>query len=826
LEIGGFNSPIRLDRDVNATGKSIGGGICIYSNERWCKDYTIRAQVCTKDIELLAVSFRPFYLPREFGQLFVTVVYIPPDANTQAASNTILDITQTLEGLSATAPKFILGDFNACTLNEVLPQYYQYVDCPTRALRTIDLCYGNIKGAYKSIAKPPLGGSDHNCIHLLPTYRQKLKTVKPVTKTIKVWTPDTLDQLKGCFEWTNWEVFQQACHSLEELVVTITDYITFCVDTIIPTKTVKIYANNKPWIDKELKSLLNEKKRAFCAGNKVQVKVVQKKINAQIKTCKKQYVDKIEKQFSENDLRYAWAGVKSIISASKKQHSIETDDNISFAKDLNNFYSRFDCHDFARQRQEVLNSLVNQEPPKITEEQVIKSFLKINPRKASGPDGVLGIVLKECRTQLAGIFRDIFQTSLDSHVIPQLWKTSNIIPVPKKTHPLVQNDYRPVALTSIAMKCLERIIKCFLLHDTEHLLDSMQFAYRHRRGVEDATMTLLNSIYKHLDKPSSYVRLTFVDFSSAFNTLQPYLLLNKLNDMKVNTSIIRWIDDFMFQRPQYVTVNGVTSSILHISTGAPQGCVISPILFILYTNDCLCCEQDCFMVKFADDTVLAGLLTDTEVSYHNAVQHLVDWCNLNFLHLNSKKTKELIIDFRKKAPIQLQPVTVNSDEIEQVEVYKYLGTEIDCKLSWKSNSDMIYKKSQQRLHFLRCLRQLNVDKQIMILFYKTFIVPVLCFNFLSWFSCLTLQSKNKLCKITNVASKIIGQKMDSLDSLYERHLMKKVNKILKDSSHNLWPEYSFLPSGRRLRSMSCKTKRTQQSFVATSIRLYNKLCKL
>ena len=114
----------------------------------------------------------------------------------------------------------------------------------------------------------------------------------------------------------------------------------------------------------------------------------------------------------------------------------------------------------------------------------------------------------------------------------------------------------------------------------------------------------------YLDKPSSYVRLTFVDFSSAFNTIKPYLLLNELSTMNVNTNVIKWIDAFMLQRPQYVTVNGTTSTVLHTSTGAPQGCVISPILPVLYTNDCVCNERESFMIKFADDTVLTGLLTD------------------------------------------------------------------------------------------------------------------------------------------------------------------------------------------------------------------------
>lgn len=103
----------------------------------------------------------------------------------------------------------------------------------------------------------------------------------------------------------------------------------------------------------------------------------------------------------------------------------------------------------------------------------------------------------------------------------------------------------------------------------------------------------------------------------------------------------------MSHRPQYVTVNGTKSPEVHTNTGAPQGCVISPILFIIYTNDCLCAQQDCLMIKFADDTVLTGLITDSDANYHTAICDLVSWCDSHHLYLNTSKTKEVVVDFRK-----------------------------------------------------------------------------------------------------------------------------------------------------------------------------------
>ena len=110
---------------------------------------------------------------------------------------------------------------------------------------------------------------------------------------------------------------------------------------------------------------------------------------------------------------------------------------------------------------------------------------------------------------------------------------------------------------------------------------------------------------------------------------------------------------------------------------------------------------------------------------------------------------------------------------------------------------------------------------IMISFYKTFILPVLSFNFISWYRALPVQSKNKLNKIVQIAGKTIGCQLESLQTTYRNHVLKKVDKILKDTTHNLYAEYCLLPSGRRLRQWHCSTKRSQQSFVFTSIRLYN-----
>ena len=207
-------------------------------------------------------------------------------------------------------------------------------------------------------------------------------------------------------------------------------------------------------------------------------------------------------------------------------------------------------------------------------------------------------------------------------------------------------------------------------------------AYTPNRNTEDAILTVTHAVLKHLEKPKASTQMLFLDFLSAFTTIQPCLLMRKLMVMDTKPVIIRWLCSLLTDRPQRVVVRLSTtlevSSEVCTNTGAPQGCVFSPALFTLYTSDCQCTARDTLQVKFLDDTSLTGLST-SENSYHCAMEKLVGWCNDNHLLLNVSKTKEIVVDFRRDPPPP-RPLVINGEEIDIVGEYKYLGSIIDCKL--------------------------------------------------------------------------------------------------------------------------------------------------
>ncbi len=258
---------------------------------------------------------------------------------------------------------------------------------------------------------------------------------------------------------------------------------------------------------------------------------------------------------------------------------------------------------------------------------------------------------KACAVQLSSIFTLIFNRSLELCEVPSCFKRSTVIPVPKKPKITGLNDYRPIALTSVVMKSFERLVLAHLKDSTGPLLDPLQFAYRANRSVDDAVNMGLHYILQHLDRPGTYARILYVDFSSAFNTIILDTLQNKLTQLSVPTSICQWITSFLTDRQQLVRLGELTSNTHTISTGAPQGCVLSPLLFSLYTNDCTSKDPSVKLLKFADDTTVICLIQDgDESAYSQEVEQLAVWCSHNNLELNTLKTVEMIVDFRRNPP--------------------------------------------------------------------------------------------------------------------------------------------------------------------------------
>ncbi len=250
--------------------------------------------------------------------------------------------------------------------------------------------------------------------------------------------------------------------------------------------------------------------------------------------------------------------------------------------------------------------------------------------------------------------------------------------------------------------------------------------------------------------------MLFIDFSSAFNTIIPQQLINKLNLLGLNNSLCNWILDFLTGRPQSVRVGHKTSSTTTLSTGAPQGCVLSPLLFTLLTHDCTAKFSSNHIIKFADDTTVIGLISNNdETHYREEVAQLAEWCGANNLSLNVEKTKEVVMDFRRRNSTDHLPLTIDSSTVERVSSTKFLGVHITEDLIWTTNTMSLSKKAQQRLHFLRRLKRASLPPPILTTFYRGTIESVLTSCITVWYGNYSAADRKTLQRTVNTAAKII-----------------------------------------------------------------------
>ncbi|XP_068104060.1 lysine-specific demethylase 5C [Hyperolius riggenbachi] len=216
-----------------------------------------------------------------------------------------------------------------------MPRYKPHITCPTRNQNTLDHCYTVLKDAYKPIRQAPLGNSDHCLIHLIPTYRRHLESSKPVLRTVRKWTEEPKLQLQACFECTDWATLETAC--LEEWSQNVISYISFCEELCIPTKTFRVYPNNKPWFNGKLRRLRKIKEEAHKSGTPEEFKAARYTLKCELSTAKRAYSNKLGIRLRSNT-REVWQGLRA--ATNFKPSPQHAPPSLELAEKLNEFYCR------------------------------------------------------------------------------------------------------------------------------------------------------------------------------------------------------------------------------------------------------------------------------------------------------------------------------------------------------------------------------------------------------------------------------------------------------------------------------------------------------
>ncbi|KAI4889578.1 hypothetical protein NFI96_032524 [Prochilodus magdalenae] len=429
----------------------------------------------------------------------------------------------------------VAGDFNHVNLTNILPRFCQHIDIPTRGNNTLDRVYTNIRDAYRAVPHPHLGLSDHISVMLVPAYHPPLRRSRPTQKTITVWPSDADAVLQDCFGCTDWHVFREAAESegeldLEDYTSAVLGYISKCVEDVTTTKTVTCYPNQKPWLNGEVRSLLKARDAAFRSGDAQELRRARRELTAGVKRAKAAYALKIQGHFSSQDPRSMWRGIKCITDY-KNQRCTMFPKTPPCPRLSTNSMPALEDPDTPPQHK--THPYTWRSTP-----QCDTSRGKEDPQEDQPPGKVL--------------VRITYPDEYYGSALIRSPRTATIIPVPKSSTVTGLNDYRPIALTPIVTKCFERLVMTHIKATIDVTVDPHQYAYRRNRSTDDAISSVVHTALTHLEQKDSYVRMLFVDFTSAFNTMIPQTLTDKLSSLGLRSSLCNWVLDFLTNRPQSV----------------------------------------------------------------------------------------------------------------------------------------------------------------------------------------------------------------------------------------------------------------------------------
>ena len=459
----------------------------------------------------------------------------------------------------------------------------------------------------------------------------------------------------------------------------------------------------------------------------------------EIRQSKRSYEQKLACNI-KNDSKSFYAYVRSKQNVQDKVGPLEDSagniisQGFLMAEDLNGYFSSvFTKEDisslpvadakFQGAKSDYLGPLV------VTPELVAKKIKAMKDNKSPGVDGIPPKLLMETVEQISIPLARVFNLSLKEGVVPFEWKEANIIPLFKKGSRNKSENYRPVSLTSVICKLLERLIKDHMVDFlVKHkLLNSSQHGFLKARSCLTNMLCFLEEITKWIDVGSP-VDIIYLDFQKAFDKVPHQRLLLKLKAHGIGDSITDWIEQWLTDRRQRVVVDGEVSNWKSVLSGVPQGSVLGPILFLIYIND-LDDSITSNVLKFADDTKLFRKVNTDGDKQHlqNDLDRLVKWSEKWQMLFNFGKCKCLHTGHRNLNVNYRMGDTVLGTTVKE----KDLGVTISADMKVSEQCGIAASKGNQILGLIR--RNITYKgKKLIIPLYKAIVRPHLEYCIQAW----------------------------------------------------------------------------------------------
>ena len=615
-------------------------------------------------------------------------------------------------------------------LEQIIHQPTRIPDRHDQASNILDLFFTSNPNLYSPTIFSPLGSSDH-CLIAVET---NFASPPPLPSTSRrIWHYDRAQhsELSSFYSDFPWKECLRSGDP-DRATLDITDTVFAGMEACIPY-SIKSFSPTKPWFDAACSRAVQAREHAYRAYtlsrsplNFLIFKATRNRCKSMIRRARNSYIMRKKSRLTSSPTNSSfWSLAKSISNNFCKSSfpPLFRPDNtiaVSPTDKANIFGSLFSSNsslDDSNSAAPPTLPLTNPMPPPIvSERRVRRALCSLKTNKAYGPDGIPPRILREFAVELAPVLCCLFRLILKTGIYPSPWKHSLVQPVPKKGDRSNPSNYRPIALSSAIAKVFESLLNShFLTHlETHHLLSDHQYGFRKARSTGDL-LSYLTHIWSSSLRDFGESFVVALDISKAFDRVWHKALLAKLPTYGFSTPLCNLISSYLSNRSISVVVDGATSSTFQISSGVPQGSVLSPTLFLLFINDLLS-HTSIPSHSYADDTTChisstfkkppsmdarsASRITMSS-TINVGLREISEWGRQNLVTFNASKTCFIPISLSNNPSDYL--ISFQGVKIEPLPSINILGLNICHNLSWRTHIEGMAKSASKKLGVLfRC----------------------------------------------------------------------------------------------------------------------------
>lgn len=543
--------------------------------------------------------------------------------------------------------------------------------------------------------------------------------------------------------------FNTDSHNANDIIQFVCNNICTTADSNFKQKQKSQYKTSPPWWDNECSELAKVRKiafREFKEHSSLEKFLNCKKITAKCKLLyKKKSKDSWHNFCGNLNGQSSPSNIWKRINAARRgltesvTNTMTTEDAESFIKNI-----APDTVPLKIPQYHLNNTHFLSLPISIEE---FNANIKKQKDTSPGLDGVSYSMLNHlpdsCKGMLCIAFDKVISRGDDIPII----KKSLIVPISKPGKP---GEFRPISLSSCILKTLERIIKSRLEWwcESRDFFSPFQFGFRRGVGTTDCLAHLVTDI-QNTFSDNEFLGALFLDISSAYENVNLHILIDKLSLLIPRGLACNIVRLFAERNISIKTASGIGDS-RTVSAGLPQGFVLSPFLFNVYTRDIFDLGFNATILQYADDFCIYTRCKEFQQCKIN-LNHIMYICNLYFPEngFTLSDDKSAVMLFTRHRVDKENTMLLNNTLVPWVQSFKYLGVILDQKLNWNNHINYVINKSEKSLNLLRAVasRSWGSDPKTMLLFYKSFTRSILDIGCLFYgAACRTSLRKIDVCQ--------------------------------------------------------------------------------